>query len=149
MSEKPRAIAFDVDADSLALLREGLPGWKIETVVGTTPDALDRDWSPEAAALLVVGSADAAQVLGLCRGLRGQAGRAHTPLLVLVPPAREALVRAALDAGANSCLVVPFHAKELAGMVSRARAGSQPGRHTLGLDRAQGEDHWQDEGGEG
>jgi hypothetical protein len=29
-----------------------------------------------------------------------------------------------------------------------ARAGNQPGRHTLRLDRAQSADQWQDDGGE-
>src|SRR5262245_58399539 len=86
--------------------------------------------------------------LGLCRGLRSQAGAAHTPLLVLVGPAQEALVSAALDAGANSCLVVPVQAEDLVSRVARARAGNRPGRHTLGLDRAQREDSWRDDGGE-
>jgi hypothetical protein len=43
--------------------------------------------------------ADVTQTLGLCRGLRSQAGRAQSPLLVLVQPGREPLVRAALEAG--------------------------------------------------
>jgi hypothetical protein len=58
-------------------------------------------------------------------------------------------VRAALDAGANSCLVLPVHAKDLVSMAARAQAGNRPGRHTLGLDRAQRKDRWRDEGGEG
>ena len=33
-------------------------------------------------------------------------------------------------------------------MVTRARAGNQPGRHTLSRDRAQCEDQWQENGGE-
>jgi hypothetical protein len=61
---------------------------------------------------------------------------------------QEALVRAALEAGANSCLVLPVHAKDLVTMLTRARAGNRPGRHTLGLDRAQREDRWRDDGGE-
>src|SRR5262249_22709763 len=96
-----------------------------------------------------VGARDqAAETLGLCRGLRSQSGRAHTPLLVLVPPAREALVRAALDAGAHSCLVLPVHPKELMSTVTRARASNQAGRHTLGISRAQREDLWRHDGGE-
>jgi DNA-binding NarL/FixJ family response regulator len=90
----------------------------------------------------------AAQTLGLCRGLRSQAGRAHTPLLVLVAPEQEALARAAMAAGAHGCLVLPVHAQELVTTLTRARAGDRPGRHTLGLDRAQGEDSWRDDGGE-
>jgi DNA-binding response OmpR family regulator len=87
--------------------------------------------------------------VGVCRGLRSQLGRALTPLLVLVPPAREALVRAALEARANSCLSLPVHPKELVAMVARARGGNRPGRQTLNLDRAQHEDRWRDDGGQG
>jgi DNA-binding NarL/FixJ family response regulator len=39
--------------------------------------------------------------------------------------AQEALVRAALDAGANSCLVLPVHPKDLTSVVARARAGNR------------------------
>ena len=42
--------------------------------------------------------------------------------LVLVWPEQEALVRAALDAGAHSCLVLPVHAKDLVS-TTVARAG--------------------------
>jgi hypothetical protein len=66
----------------------------------------------------------------------------------LVPPGQETLVGAALKAGARSCLVLPIHPKAVAGMVANARAGNRPGRHTLGLDRAQEGDLWQEEGGE-
>ena len=82
------------------------------------------------------------------QNFRSQAGRAQTPLLVLVPPAQEPLVKAVLEAGANSCLVLPVHAKDLASTLARALAGNRPGRHTLGLDRAQREDRWRDDGGE-
>jgi peptidylprolyl isomerase len=147
---QPRAIAFDVDPASLASLRQAFPKWEIETVNGATTDSLRQDWSPRAADLLVVGTCDeVGETLGLCRGLRSQLGRARTPLLVLVPPAREALVRAALGAGANSCLGLPVHPKELVAMVSRVRASNRPGRHTLNLDRAQHEDRWRDDGGQG
>jgi DNA-binding response OmpR family regulator len=149
MTDRAKVVVFDVDPDSLTALREAFPGWDIEATDGATVGSLDRDWRPGAADLLVVGChADVARSLGLCRELRSQAGRAETPLLVLVPPAREALVRAALSAGADSCLVLPAHPKELVSMVARARAGNQPGRHTLDLDRPQRKDPWQDEGGE-
>jgi DNA-binding response OmpR family regulator len=149
MSDRAKAIALDVDPESLASLRRAFPEWEIEVLDGATVGSLDRDWSPAAATLLVVGARDdVALALGLCRGLRSQAGRAITPLLVLVPPDRAALVRAALEAGADSCLVLPVHAKDLIGVVARARDGNRPGRHTLGLDRAQQEDRWRDEGGE-
>ena len=149
MPSRPKAIAFDVDPASLVSLREAFPEWEVEVVDGATPASLTRDWNPAAADLLVVGARDqVAETLGLCRGLRSQVGRADTPLLVLVAPAQEALVRAALAAGAHSCLVVPVHAKDLVSMVARARAGNRPGRHTLDLDRAQREDPWREEGGE-
>jgi len=149
MQDRPKVIAFDVDTDSLASLRQAFPEWEVEATNGATPDSLEHDWSPGAADLLVVAArARVAETLGLCRGLRSQAGRAQTPLLVLVPPAQEALVRAALDTGADSCLVLPVNAKDLVSMVARVREGNRPGRHTLSLDRTQQGDAWQDDGGE-
>ncbi|HKI30652.1 MAG TPA: hypothetical protein VKA46_02080 [Gemmataceae bacterium] len=149
MPDQPKAVAFDVDPASLASLREAFPGWRIDAVHGATTDSLTQDWSPGEADLLVIGARDqVTETLGLCRGLRSQAGRAHTALLVLVTPAQEALVRAALDAGAHACLVLPVHAKDLVSMVARARGGNRPGRHTLGFDRAQLGDSWRDDGGE-
>ena len=138
-----------MDPTSLGSLGQAFPGLQVEAVNGATRESLARDWNPGEARLLVVGArTDVTQTLGLCRGLRSQAGRARTPLLVLVQPGREALVRAALEAGADSCLVLPVHAKELITMLSRALAGSRPGRHTLGLDQPQSDDEWRDDGGE-
>jgi DNA-binding response OmpR family regulator len=149
MPDLPKVIAFDVDPASLASLRQAFPSWQVEVVSGATAESLDRDWDPGTASLLVVGArAEVAETLGLCRGLRSQAGRVRTPLLVLVRPAQESLVRAALDASADSCLVLPVHAKELVTMVGRALGGNQPGRHTLDLDQPQREDRWRDAGGE-
>jgi DNA-binding response OmpR family regulator len=148
MLDQPKAVAFDLDPDSMVSLRQAFPEWEIEAIDGATTGSLTRDWDPGAAELLVVGASEQVTTLGLCRGLRSQAGQAQTPLLVLVRPAQGALVRAALAAGAHSCLVLPVHAKELASMVIRARAGNRPGRHTLDLDQAQREDSWRDEGGE-
>lgn len=149
MPNQPRAIAFDVDGASLASLRKGLPEWEIKAVQGATAASLTRDWNPAAVDLVVLGARDdVTEILGLCRGLRSQAGRARTPVLVLVPPAQPALVRDVLKAGADSCLVLPIHAKEVASILVHARAGNQPGRHTLDLNRAQCEDRWRDEGGE-
>jgi peptidylprolyl isomerase len=169
-----RAVAFDVDAASLASLREALPGWEIDRINGATAASLAHAWHPGAADLLVVGIRDnAAITLGLCRflafctpfstdsrqeetealgprpGPRNPARRADAPLLVLVLPGQQSLVGAALDAGAQSCLVLPIHPKEVASMVAHARAGNQPGRHTLNLDQAQTEDRWRDDGGQG
>ena len=147
---RPKGIAFDVDPDSLTSLRRAFPGWEIDAMDGVTSGALERGWVPPVADLLVVGAeGHAAGPLGLCRGLRRQAGCALTPLLVLLRPEEEALVPAVLDAGANGCLVLPIHGKDLEGAVARAQAGNRPGRHTLHLDRPQREDEWQDAGGEG
>jgi hypothetical protein len=171
-SQPCRAVAFDVDAASLASLREALPGWKIDTLNSATPDSLARNWNPGAADLLVLSArGNATETLGLCRFLSFCAGysreaqqewaetlgprerlpvlRPDAPLLVLVPPGQETLVGAALEAGARSCLVLPIHAKQVASMLAHARAGNQPGRHTLNLDQAQVEDRWRDDGGQG
>jgi peptidylprolyl isomerase len=146
----PRAVAFDVDAASLASLREAFPGWQVEAVSGATRGSLERDWAPGTAELLVVGARDSvAETLGLCREVRSQVGRAHTPLLVLVRPAQESLVAAALRAGADSCLVLPLQVRELERVVERARKGDQPGRHASRLDRSRAADIWRDEGGQG
>src|SRR5947208_1446123 len=115
MPDRPKAVAFDVDPESLASLRQAFPGWEVEAVDGASTSSLEQSWDPGPADLLVVGARDRpAETLGLCRGLRSQAGRALTPLLVLVRPTQQALVRAALDAGAHGCLVVPAHANDLA-----------------------------------
>src|SRR5437016_6138184 len=143
MPYREKVIAFDVDRASLASLGEGFPDWKIEAHEGLTTVSLIRSFSPGLAELLVVGARPQfVETLGLCRELRSQAGQARTPLLVLVSPVQEELVGAALAAGAHSCLVLPIHVKELVSMVSRARAGNRPGRHTLNLDRAQRMDLW-------
>jgi len=87
----------------------------------------------------------------LVRGasLQSPARRTDAPLLVLLAPGQEPLIGAALEAGAHSCLVLPIHFKEVSNMLARARAGNQPGRHTLNLEGAQGENPWRDNGGEG
>lgn len=150
MPDPLRAIAFDLDPASLTSLREALPEWEIEVVNGATAVSLRPDGNPGATDLLVVKAhEEVAETLALCRGLRSQVGGTHTPLLVLVQPAQQATVRAALKAGADSCLVLPVHAKEVASMLARTYEGNQPGRHTLNLDRAQHEDRWQDDGGQG
>jgi len=169
---RARAVAFDVDAASLASLREALPGWEIVTVNGASASSLSRDWDPAAADLLVVGVTDDATVtLALCRfmafcpaysrdALPGIADavepremlerlRVNAPVLVLVPPGRDALVAGALEAGAHNCLVLPIVPKEVTAVLARVQRGNQPGRHTLNLDQAQVEDRWRDTGGEG
>jgi DNA-binding response OmpR family regulator len=149
MPNQPKAMVFDLDEESLTSLREAFPNWEIKPVAGATTESLAQNWSPGAAELLVVAfNGQTAGTLGLCRGLRSQAGQTRTPLLVLVPPAQDALVKAVLEAGADSCLVLPVHAKDLVSMLSHTRQGNQPGRHTLSLDQAQRADQWRDEGGE-
>jgi hypothetical protein len=169
-----RAIAFDLDPESLARLHEALPGWNIEVLAGATDKSLGNEWNPGEVDLLVVkAQAEATGTLALCRflglsdvssmdsqkaapdilGPRGslqtQAQRAQPPLLVLVRAGQETLVRSLLQAGAHSCLELPIDAKDVATMLLHARAGNQPGRHTQSLEAAQGEDRWRDEGGEG
>src|SRR5262249_62251437 len=111
MQDRPKVIAFDVDTDSLASLRQAFPEWEVEATNGATLDSLEHDWSPRAANLLVVAArARAADTLGLCPVLRNQAGRAQTPPPVLVPPAHHAPAPAALATATASVRVprVPY-----------------------------------------
>jgi hypothetical protein len=149
MPSPQKVIAFDVDYESRVALGRAFPNWEIVEIRGATLSSLDRDWSPGEATLLVVGAREwESETLGLCRGLRNQAGRAQAPILVLIPPAQGERVKAMLDAGANSCLLLPIHPQDLLNAVTHPRDGNRPGRHTLGLDRPQREDAWRDAGGE-
>ena len=87
--------------------------------------------------------------LGLHRYRENVARRPHSPLLVLVPPSRKSIVGDVLQAGAHSCLMLPINAKDVASMLVHAQTGNRPGRHTLDLERAQIEDRWRDDGGQG
>jgi hypothetical protein len=170
----PKAVTFDVDATSLASLRGALPGWQIETFNEVTASSVARACDPGAADLLVVGArGDGEEALEQCGfltfctcysedfrrgpgqrpeggdGRGGPARRPDAPLLVLVSPGQDVLARAALAAGAHSCLVRPVHAKEVVRMLAHARAGNQPGRHTGPAEAAQAQDLWRDDGGEG
>ena len=89
------------------------------------------------------------KTLGLHRRRQNVSRRPHSPLLVLIPPSRQSIVRDVLKAGAHSCLMLPINAKDVASMLVHAQAGNQPGRHTLNLERAQTEDRWRDDGGQG
>jgi hypothetical protein len=174
LPKKARAIAFDLDAPSLAALREAIPGWQIGVICGATVPSLPCDWNPGTVELLVVGvREDVTETLALCRFLAFAAANSrdcrpsavatlgprrnpsnrtphgNAPLLVLVSSGQESLVRELLEAGADNCLVLPVHAKEVASMVAHMWQGNQPGRHTLNLDRAQCEDRWRDDGGQG
>src|SRR5271155_4487793 len=100
MSDRPIALVFDVDTESLTTIRQAFPSWQLEVFDEQAALSLTRKRDLEAVALLVVGSQEGqvSETLGLCRVLRRQAGREQTPLLVLVPPSRQGLVRAALEA---------------------------------------------------
>ena len=89
------------------------------------------------------------KTLGLHRRRQNVGRRPHSPLLVLVPPNRKNIVKDVLKAGAHSCLMLPINASDVAGMLLHAQAGNQPGRHTRNLERAQTEDRWRDDGGQG
>ena len=169
---RSRVVAFDVDAASLASLRDALPEWEIESLNGVTPAFLSGHWDPSAADILVVGTRDnASETLGLCRLLsfcttyspearsegmetlapeqsQQRTAVRNAPLLVLVPAGQETLVGAALEAGASCCRMLPIHAKEVTSILASARAGNQPGRHTRDLSRPQEDDPWQEDGGE-
>lgn len=100
--------------------------------------------------LVTTDSQDQAPTIsGLHRHRQNPARRPHSPLLVLVPADRKAIVRDVLQAGAHSCLMLPIDAKDVASMLIHAQAGNQPGRHTEDLERAQTEDRWRDDGGQG
>jgi DNA-binding response OmpR family regulator len=149
MSDRRKVIAYSVDPASLASLRQAFPEFQVEVLDGASTNSLTQDSEPVRAELLVVGiHTELSQTLGLCRGLRSQAGRARTPLLVVVPTRHSGLVRAALEAGADSCLVLPVHPKELVNMLARAKTGNRPERHTLDLQKPQRQDPWRDDGGE-
>lgn len=167
-----KAIAFDVDTSRLETLREALPVWQISEIYGATVNSLPSDWTPEESDLFVMGVREnVAETLGLCRflafwaassqesrqqedfvmagSLQDHSPRADAPILVLVAAGQEKLIESLLKAGAHSCLMLPMRAQEVAAMVRRARAGNQPGRHTLNLELAQVEDRWRDDGGQG
>jgi FKBP-type peptidyl-prolyl cis-trans isomerase 2 len=149
LPKRAKAVAYDLDQGSMEMLQGALTGWQIEGVNGATPTSLFEEGSPEAADFLIVSAGEGeTEPLALCRGLRRQAGRTLIPLLVLVPPGRDALVQAALEAGAHGCLILPARAAGVSNMLARAQQGNQPGRHTLSLDRAQTEDPARDCGGE-
>jgi DNA-binding response OmpR family regulator len=137
MQDRLKAVAFDVDPDSLIALRQVFPEWEIETVAGASASSIAQDWNPVVADLLLVGARDrVAETLGLCRGLRSQAGRAQTPLLLLLAPGQHVLASAALQAGAHSCLVLPIRVGTLVSTLARVLAGNRR------------EELWRDDGGE-
>src|SRR5262249_18323504 len=122
---------------------------EISEIDNATSDAIDHDWNPGTAELLIVSVRDdIAETLSLCRSLRSQMGRAHTPLFVLIASAEEPLVEAALEAGASCCLRLPVDPKERVGALRRLHDGQRTGRHTRDIHHAQEDDPWRDDGGE-
>lgn len=171
-SKPARAIAFDVDAASLASLREVLPGWEIDTLNGAAPASLDPNWDPGAADLRIVsarGNAtvalDLSGVLSFCtryateaRDERGETLGPRDPLqrflpdgpiLILVPRVQESIAGAASEAEARGCLVLPLYVKDVASMLAHAWTANQPSRPMRNVDWAPSEDHRHDEGGPG
>jgi peptidylprolyl isomerase len=167
-----RVIVFDPDAPSLAALYDALVGWRVDVVYGATADTLPCDWDPGDARLLIVGvSANMTDTLDLCRFLafcaalpqgsgsataqaadgdgRGVVRRDGVPLVVLMPHHAGTMVSAALEAGADGCLMLPLRAEDVRAVVGHGRTDTRQGRHTLNLDRAEREDRWSDEGGQG
>jgi|SRR5581483_2797416 len=174
MTYPAKALAFDVPEAGMACLREALPGWQVDVVRHATPSSLSSNWSPLGIDLLIVGTranvietwelcrflasrtsysrnlrADAAEPAESRKDLRNQAQRTRIPIFVLLPTERGDLAPAALEAGAQNCLVLPMLAKEMASMLVRLEAGNQPGRHTLNLEQAQRQDPWREDGGQG
>ncbi len=171
MSEQLRAVTFDVDEPGLTALKEALPGWRVDALNEATALAANHDWDPGRTDLLVIMPRHkVTETLALCRllvasslfttdeekatsrwrdALEKRADGADPPLLVLLRAGQQSLVQAALDAGADGCLLLPVDAKELANMLAQAKQGNQPGRHTRSFDRAQCGDSWRDDGGQG
>ncbi len=155
MRNELTAVAYDLDHESAISLRDALPGWEIQIIDGETLRPTERDRIPGAAGLVVLGAnASLSETLGLCRALRNRVDCRAVPFLALVPPHQEAQVRAILEAGADNCLVLPVHPKEIMEMVSHKKGScpgraDHPGRHTLNLDQPRHADENRDDGGEG
>jgi hypothetical protein len=147
---RPQAVAFDLDTASLISLRKALGEWEIEVVNGATAASLSCTWNPGEADLLVVKAGDeVAETLGLCRFLafcrvyaqdfrgqktlrarwsgQSQTVRARAPLVVLVPPGQDSLVRAVLAAGAEHCLVLPSDVEDVLSLLAHAHSDNQGG----------------------
>lgn len=143
-------LTFDLDWESLRSLREALPAWDVESAAGRGGTPTARNWTPTIADLLVIGVCGRrSEALGVCRLLRRQARWAAVPLFVVVPARCPALVSDMLEAGATTCLIQPFHPKEITNRLARACEIEHLGRHTTSLFPAPCQDMWRDEGGEG
>jgi hypothetical protein len=65
-----------------------------------------------------------------------------------MPPGQQTLEGPASEAGTRSCRIVPIHPEEATSTLAHARAVNQTGWQTLGLDQAEEENPWQQDGGE-
>lgn len=101
------------------------------------------------AAVVTDSQEESPKTLGMHRRRRNVGRRPHSPLLVLVAPGQNSIVKDVLKAGAHSCLILPINAKDVTSMLVHAQTGNQPGRHTMNLEQAQIEDRWRDDGGQG
>lgn len=150
MRNELTAVTYHLDQESVICLQEALPGWQIQIMDNAAPRAAKRDWIPGTAGLVVLGTnAPQSETLGLCRALRSQVDCQAIPLLALVPPHKADLVRAILEAGADNCLVLPVHPKEIMKVVWEKGRANHSGRHTLNLNQPQHGDENRDDGGEG
>jgi len=90
MTERGRAIVFDVDEASLVSLRQAFSEWQVEVSDRASIDLLIGGHSLGVVDSLVLGvGANVAESLGLCRVLRKQPGSAHTPIPMLVLPGED------------------------------------------------------------
>jgi CheY-like chemotaxis protein len=140
-----KAVVFGMDAESLADLRQALPGWRIDCFHGATVGSMPHDWDPGEPDLFVVSLREnVTEVLGLCRllaswpsceneqqeeasetlrldGKPEDSGcRANVPLLVLVSSGQDTLVGAALEVGARACLQRPISIEDVTKFLNRA-----------------------------
>jgi CheY-like chemotaxis protein len=134
-----------MDAESLANLRQVLPGWRIDCLHGTTVGSMPHDWDPGEPDLFVVSLREnVTEVLGLCRLLASWPScedeqredlsetlrldgkhensrcRADVPLVVLVSSRQDTLVGAVLEVGARACLQLPISIKDVAEVLNCA-----------------------------
>jgi hypothetical protein len=159
LSRRSKAVAFGMDAETLADLRQALHGWRIDCLHGATVRSMPHDWDPGEADLFVVCLREnVTEVLGLCRFLahwppcesdpqeglpetgrvdgkhENVCGRSDVPLLVLVSPGQDTLVGAALEVGARACLQLPISINDMADFLNRAPVKDSSSRHVPNHD---------------
>ena len=161
LPRRPKAVAFGMDAESLANLRQVLPGWRIDCLHGTTVGSMPHDWDPGEPDLFVVSLREnVTEVLGLCRLLASWPScenehqeeasetlrldgkyenarcRAEVPLVVLVSSGQDTLVGAALEVGARACLRLPISISDVTEFLNRAPLDNLSSRQRSQGDRS-------------